>query len=551
MMRVSAAVAIAVLAMLMTGCGGGGGEQAAAGAPDPASGDTQIHEIGPLMVQTEKTGKFKAEQIVTAGEYSFVALTGARINYLAVIAMMDRFVFASDRSGPPGLYICNFDGSGVTQITSNSALEMTPRWSPDGRKIAFVRRWPGQKERIYTINADGTGARALTDGTTDCSWPSWSPDGGQIAYMAMVGTANEVVVMSSADGSRKRNITNSTYGELFPAWSPDGTRILYGTNQYGSGSQLVLWGLGGFYQRVTDDTDDYYAPAWHPSGAYIAFQSTRHGDYEIELMRADGSGQRNFSSAPSMELTPRFTTDGRHIVYSSDRDGVNSVWLQETYLDPSGEPARPHDIVRPVQAWRITRGNSNSGDADPGSPTMQTQRVLIGAAGGDLFGNNPIWNSAPAAIVALGLDGYGSLVRIGVADEYLAGMQIKPLANPASEGAAVEVSATRVANLREDRGLGRAPQVWDLTALNSGMVLLYFNSHTGKLAAVIPIRDVAYTSGAGTASQAAPYSTATEGDGVRLAGAFAAVFDAEGRNLAPSGASSVRLSRDGQVLSAD
>jgi|LSQX01.1.fsa_nt_gb hypothetical protein len=67
MMRVSAVVAIAVLAMLMTGCGGGGGEQDAAGAPDPASGDTQIHEIGPLMVQTEKTGKFKAEQIVTAG----------------------------------------------------------------------------------------------------------------------------------------------------------------------------------------------------------------------------------------------------------------------------------------------------------------------------------------------------------------------------------------------------------------------------------------------------------------------------------------------------
>ena len=83
------------------------------------------------------------------------------------------------------------------------------------------------------------------------------------------------------------------------------------------------------------------------------------------------------------------------------------------------------------------------------------------------------------------------------------------------------------------------------------MVLLYFNSHTGKLAAVIPIRDVAYTSDAGTASQAAPYSTATEGDGVRLAGAFAAVFDAEGRNLAPSGASSVTLSRDGQVLSAN
>ncbi len=560
-MRASVTVAAGVIVLmlaavptvLMTGCGGSG-EQTAGGAPGPDSGigGMETHEIGPMVVQTEKTAAFKAETIPTDGSCTLLALTGAQINYLASTAMMDRFVFSSNRgSSGYNLYTCNFDGSNVVRLTNNAAYELYPRWSPDGTRIAFGREWEGANGRICTINADGTGTKALTDDSLDAEYPSWSPDGGQIAYMTYMGGGNhDLWIMHSADGSNAVNMTSSDDDEMHPAWSPDGSQLLYVSDEHGP-YQLMFAEYGDVFERITHDTNDYAMPAWHPEGWCIAFVTTeRHGVPEIELMNLYNEKQRNFTSSPSRDTAPRFSSDGSYICYTSNRSGNWDIWVQESYLSEQGL-SMDENFPGPIRAYQVTKNPSDDAYGDMGSPTVQTARVLIGSPGTDLFGNDPIYPTAPAAIVALAADGYRSMVRIGVAAAHMAGMQIKPLANPGWYSSGVEVSAAKVANLRQDGGLGRAPQVWDLNSLNAGMVILHFDAHTGKLSSVIPIQETAYTSGAGTASQPAPYSAAADGDGMRLTGAFAAVFDAEGRNLAPSGASSVRLRRDGQVLAAN
>ncbi len=550
-MRVSVAVAvfmvIALSAVLVTGCGGGG-DQVADSVPGPGIGGGDTHQVGPLIVQTAKTGKFKAEAFDSGTICSFVALSGAQIDYLASTAMMDRVVYSSNRYGTYNLYICDFDGRNAYRLTENNADEGMARWSPDGKRIVFVREWPGELARIYTIKPDGTGVKALSSNDAVRLWPNWSPDGGQIVYQQPISAGvHDLFVMYSADGAGKTNMTQSALNQIHPVWSPYGTEIMFSTNVAGK-YQLARARETGTVDLLTDDEFSYFAPAYDPtgSGRYCAYTS-RYGNSEIVLF--DGRGPRNFTSASSNEANPRFSSDGRYIVYESDRSGNLDIWIQP--VDGSINMMIPMQIGRPVQpvrAWQVTKNPAVDTFPDLGSPTVQTQRVLIGKAGADLFGNNPIWSSAPAGIVALNEEGYANFVRIGVANAHLAGMQIKPLAPASYRVAGVEVSAAKIANLREDNGLGEAPTAWDFSAMNAGMVLLYFNGYTGRLTSVLPVKDSVYSSAA-DGGQASTYSSVADGDGVRVSGAFAAVFDAQGHNLAPSGATSVTLDAEGQVLS--
>jgi hypothetical protein len=542
-MRVSKLICmfVVVLIVLVAGCGSGGQEGAAGPSPDGSGGAANL-EIGPLVVQTARTGNFKAVDIPSPYGCSFVALYGAQINYLASTAMLDRVVFASNRSGNFQIYVCNLDGSGssLVRLTNNSAGDTWPRWSPDGTKIAFERKWPSKNRVICTMNADGTGAVVLTQDTYHSEKPDWSPEGGRIVFERYVGGVWDVYTMNS-DGANVTNLTSASSSDFNSAWSPDGRTIVFSTNRYGNRELAAIGAYGGVVTQVTHGEEATY-PAFCRGGDHadlIAYTSYRNGNHDVFITSLYGSSETNLTAHSATDYRPRWSSDGRLIAFSSNRSGNEDIWVQE--VDP------PHTV------WQVTRHSVPDRTPDLGSPTMQTERVLIGPNGSDRGGKNPIYPSAPAVIAAFDIGGYRNLVRIGVAAADLAGMQVRPLsvstaqitAFPSMPG--VEVSAKKIPNLREDAGWDKPAKVWNFSTLNPGMLLLYFNPETGKLVTVVPVRDVVYPSAAGSASSA-PYEVTAAGDGVQLTGSFSGVFDAEGRNLAESGASSVTLGADGQVL---
>jgi len=236
---------LAGLGVLVAGCGGSGPQ----GTPPPAGGDDvqTTFEVGPLLIRTAAVPGFVAEDIPNpGGGVSLVALYGSEIDWMASQAMLDRIVFVRSHAGGQNVWVCNLDGSGAVRLTSNTAAENAPCWSPDGASIAFQRIWPAQDWEIMMMNADGSSVRALTDNPVVDEHPSFAPEGRRLAFHTN-RTGNMEIFAMYTDGSAATNLTNHPAMDLQPDWGPDLTDpgILFTTLRDGN---LEIYEMGSDQQ---------------------------------------------------------------------------------------------------------------------------------------------------------------------------------------------------------------------------------------------------------------------------------------------------------------
>ena len=116
------------------------------------------------------------------------------------------------------LFRIRSSGDGLEQITKGSYSSIAPRFSPDGKRIAFARSGVG----ILTMNVDGTGVRRLTTNGRD-SFPAWSPDGRQIAFVRPYKAAWTVYLMASSGAAERRLPKSPPAGR--PSWTAGGLLI--------------------------------------------------------------------------------------------------------------------------------------------------------------------------------------------------------------------------------------------------------------------------------------------------------------------------------------
>jgi len=133
------------------------------------------------------------------------------------VQLQGRIAFQSDRDGSLEIYVMNADGTAVSRLTNNPAVDVFPAWSPKGNKIAFTSDRDGYPD-IFIINPDGTNLTKLTDTIASDALPSWSPDGETIAFVSDRDGNDEIYTIRT-DGSNSIRLTNEPAQDLFPDWS--------------------------------------------------------------------------------------------------------------------------------------------------------------------------------------------------------------------------------------------------------------------------------------------------------------------------------------------
>jgi len=277
---------------------------------------------------------------------------GKRVAY--VVTWNDR---ESDES-QSAVYVARVDRRGPGRRFTQGTKDQSPRWSPDGRYLAFVSD-RGKKNQLFVAPVDGGEPRQVMEAKFGVSQPAWSPDGKRIAYAARVGNYKLHDERSAIEKSAPRVIKDLRY-RLDGVGYFDKRRLRIFTVEVESGEVT----------QVTDGDWNDEHPAWSPDGKQIAFVSDRERERHQRLWRTDvwllsstGGRARKVTRSKGSAAYPAFSPDGRSIAFvgheNAEAGGARNPHLMVVPAEGGRAPRSVSAAIdRPVAGWPMAAGRS-------------------------------------------------------------------------------------------------------------------------------------------------------------------------------------------------
>ena len=287
------------------------------------------------------------------------------------------------------LYLARIGSTAVTQITDDMANDVMPAFSPDGKQIAFASDRTGNWD-LYLMDATGGHAVQLTNDPTHEIHPTFAPDGTQLAYCSFGAQSGqwELVIINLENPATKHYIGHG----LFPNWSPTGNRLVFQRARQRGTRWFSIWTIdleNGQGVRPTEIAASANAavitPDWSPDGQHVVFSTVMDPDTnesrspvqaDVWIATADGTERVNLTHSPFADLQPVWGTDGViYFVSNRGKNAVENIWA-----------------VRPDQALALPRSvgaRADGAHAHSGPESDLTDQQPSGAVPSDMAASEP------------------------------------------------------------------------------------------------------------------------------------------------------------------
>ena len=330
-----------------------------------------------------------------------------RLLILAAAAPLALPAFADNHASTDAAKFLNTD---IFQLEVAADIQI----SPDGDEVAYVRRsmdimTDRARSNIWAVSADGESHRPLLSGADNYSSPRWSPDGGRIAYVSDAEGRGSEIHVRWMDTGQTAMLTNVAESPSSITWSPDGRYIAFtmfvpadgpklatppekpegaewaepvtvierlyyradgrGYLETGNTHIFILSADGGTPRQLTSGDYNHTGPlSWSPDGARIAFSANRVENYELTPTQSeiwtvdvDDGALTQLTDRVGPDTAPRFSPDGQRIVYLGYDDqkmGYHNGGVYVMDADGGNVTALTEDLDRTVSEARWA-GSSN------------------------------------------------------------------------------------------------------------------------------------------------------------------------------------------------
>ena len=234
------------------------------------------------------------------------------------------------------LFLIDYDGRNLRQITRNGSLNLMPRWSPSADRICYTSYWQG-RQRLLVLEGSSGESQKVADYSGLNFGAAWAPDGKELV-VTLSRDGNPELYRMQPDGRITQRLSFEPSIECSPMFDPTGRQIVFTSDRTGVPQIYVMGREGATRRRLTWEGRYNESGVWSPRGDRIAYVSRRESRFQIFMIDPDGSNLRPVTVvADGNNEDPAWAPDGRHLVVSSDRAGGEALWI----LDVDSGAARP------------------------------------------------------------------------------------------------------------------------------------------------------------------------------------------------------------------
>lgn len=233
-----------------------------------------------------------------------------------------RIAYVVKSTGRYELKIADADGSNDQTALASREPIISPAWSPDGGKLAYVS-FEAKKPVVWVHDLASGRRHVVANFKGSNSAPAWSPDGKQLAVVLTKDGSSQLYTVN-VDGSGATRMATSSGIDTEPRWAPDG-QFIYFTSDRGGSPQIYRIptsgaGPGKPAERVTFEGSYNVTPRLSPDGKSLAFIARNGGRFQLALMDL-ATKQTQILTDSAKDESPSFAPNGRMILYATEIGG--------------------------------------------------------------------------------------------------------------------------------------------------------------------------------------------------------------------------------------